>query len=268
MTMELTLPPHKHYHYFSDLFRTKELIPYEQWCKIDYAGTWEYPELDKQRFERLLLKNVDYIADSKVLDLGCHIGYSSYIAKWLGARSVHGINSRDLPLEIANYAFQQLQQSNFTFTQGDIEDLSFLKTACEHADTVILGLVLEHLRNPYAVIDTISKSNVGKILIESTVYSDEGEPGLKYYMQSTESPFTVWDANAPQAIGSVPNVAWLESILYYMGWKIEMHQVDRCFNSNWFSMPNARKFPPFTYKSLTIVGRKFKETDIEYTFED
>jgi len=252
--MKLALPPAAHYEYFSHLFHSETLIPFDEYRPSENCS---YPEFDFKRFETLFLTDPSYYQDCNVLDLGCHTGYFSYVAKYLGARSVYGVNAREYPLEIANYAYKQLEQDNYKFDQADIEDLEYLKSVCVGKDTVIMTLILEHLRNPYAILEIISNSNIKNLILESAVFSDIGEPAVQYYKQTTESAFTVFDSNKKEAIGSLPNVAWFDMILYHMGWKIEFHTIEHAFNKNWFSVSGLEKFPPRTYKSLTVLCKKF-----------
>ena len=261
--MSLTLPPASHYEYFSHLFHGEKLIPFAEYQPSENCA---YPKFDQDRFDTLFLTDPSYYQDCNVLDLGCHTGYFSYVAKYLGARSIHGINARLGPLEVASYAYEQLGQTDYSFDQHNIEDLTLLKESCSGKDTVMMTLILEHLRNPYAILDTITKTGVKNLIIESTVYSDEGPAGLQYYRQSTESAFTVHDGDKKEAIGALPNVAWFELVLYHLGWKIEFHDVTHGFNKNWFSVPNLEKFPPMTYKSLTILCRKF-DNDSKNNYE-
>lgn len=262
--MSLVLPPSAHYQYFSHLFHNENLIPYDQYQSLQ---DWDYPTLDRTRFERLFLTDVSYVKDCRILDLGCHVGYLSYIAKKLGAKSIHGINARKFPIDVANFAYQQLGMTDYTFEQGNIEDLKFLEKICKDKDTLIFTQVLEHLRNPYAIIETITKSDIKNLIFESTIFSDEGTPALHYYSQTTESPFTVFDGDLKTAIGCCPNLAWLEMILYFFGWCIEFHVVERQFNKNWFAVQNLKNFPPQSYKSVTMLCKKFEATSSDKNFE-
>lgn len=262
--MSYQLPPADHYQYFSHLFHAEKMIPYDQYQPM---SDWDYPSLDRTRFERLFLTDISYIKDCRILDLGCHTGYLSYIAKTLGATSIYGVNARQHPLDVANFAYAQLMQSNYIFEQGNIEDLEFLEKICKDKDTLIFTQVLEHLRNPYAIIETISNSDIKNLIFESLIFSDEGEPGIKYYLQTTESPFAVYEGGRKNAIGSCPNLAWLEMILYFFNWRIEFHEVERQFNRNWFADPNLTKFLPQSYKSVTMLCKKFETTALNKTFE-
>lgn len=257
--MNTTLPPPEHFEYFSHLFHSNSLIPFDKYIPLANS---KYSDSDKHKFEKLFLTNPTYFQNLRILDLGCHCGYLSYISKYLGATSVHGINARSFPLDVANYAFSQLNISNYKFEQGDIEDLEFLKEVCKNKDTLILSQTLEHLRNPYAILEIISKSNIKNIILLSAVFSDEGEPAVKYYRQSVESNFTVYEKNKQSSIGSVPNVPWFDMVLYHLGWQIEHHSVDRVFNNNWFATPNLTKFVPFTFKELFVLCKKFNNDDI------
>lgn len=262
--MNRTLPPASHYEYFSHLFHGNNLIPFAEFRP---SPGWDYPENDRKRFETLFLTDPSYYQDCRTLDLGCHTGYFSYVAKYLGAKSVHGVNARTYPLEVANFAYNELAQTDYKFDQGNIEDFDFLKSVCKDKDTLILTLVLEHLRNPYAIMEIISNSNIKNLILESAVFSDEGEPALKYYKQSTESAFTVFDGDKTESFGCVPNVAWFNNILYHFGWKIEYHTVEHTFNKNWFAQPDLTKFPPMTYKTLTMLCKKFSKIETNNNYE-
>lgn len=261
----LNLPPPEHFEYFSHLFHGQNLIPQSEYTPSENCN---YPELEYKRFEKMFLTDPSYYQNCRVLDLGCHTGYLSYIAKYLGAKSIHGINARLFPLEVGRYAFSQLGIDNYIFDQGNIEDLNFLKSVCKDKDTLILTQTLEHLRNPYAILEIISNSDIKNIILESAVFSDEGDPVVKYYKQSSDSAFTVFDNDRTEAVGAIPNVPWFDMVLYHLGWKIDYHTIEHTFNKNWFAIPNLTKFTPQTHKSLTIMCKKFNSNTGPDNFEN
>ncbi len=254
----MNLPDKNYYQYFSHLFDSESRIPFKEYV----ADTnWDYSESDLIRYNRIFLNEYtqNYIKDQNVLDLGCHVGYFSYISKHLGANSVHGINIRKEPIDIANYVFAELAQDNYLFEIGNIEDNIFLSKVCDNKDTVILTLVLEHLRNPYVFLETITNSSVKNLIFESSIYSDSGAPGLQYYRQTTANPYTVYDGNKSLAIGCVPNMSWIDMILYSLGWKIERYEVYYDFNKNWFGTKglDLQMENPILRKVVMINATKF-----------
>lgn len=258
------LPPSEHYQYFSHLFHSKTLTPY---TKYEADAQWRYPDYDQYRFSMLFEVTDQYVKDQAILDLGCHTGFLSYIAKLKGAKSVHGVNAREFPIAVANYAFSQLNQTDYKFEVGDIENLDYLKQICENKDTVILTGVLEHLRNPYALLDVISNSSVKHLIFESYVFSESGEPALQYYKQSTNSDFTVYEKNKPVALGCTPNTRWIETVLYHLGWRIEQYDIVTKFDKNWFAIPNLTEFTPFTGKMALILATKFENSQTKENWE-
>lgn len=254
-----SLPPQEVFQYFAHLFHGQELIPYSEYQPM---ADWDYPTVEKTRFEKLLLTDNSYLNDRRVLDLGCHTGFLSYISLDQGAKFVEGLNVRQEPIDIGNYAFKSLgvDQSKFKFTLGSIEDLDCLKKACEDKDTVILVGVLEHLQNPYAIIDTITRSNVTHLIFETTVFDDNcwTPPGLRYNLQNVSSAFSAFADNNTKAWAAVPNLTWVESILYHMGWQIEFYDLSHVFNKEWFAVPDLKDtFTPGTHKKVSILAKKF-----------
>lgn len=252
--MSAAIPSAIYYQYFSHMFHGEKLIPFAEYQP---DTTWDYPPEDRTRFETLFLTDLSYIKDCRILDLGCHTGYFSYVMKHLGAQSVHGINARQGPLDIANYAFSQLEQTDYKFEQGNIEDLDFLSRVCKDKDTVFLGLTLEHLRNPYAIIETISNSGVKNFIIESTITSDEGRPTVTYFLQTCESAFTAHDKDRKIAFGSCPNLSWFETVLYFFDWHIQREDVYRRYNPNWFATPDlVNVMPKLEDLGFALIGPK------------
>jgi Methyltransferase domain len=261
----MSLPSPDHYQYVSHMFHSKQMLPYENYTP---APNWDYPELDRARLERVFLTDESYIKDCNVVDLGCHTGYFAYVAKTLGAKSAHGVNARQFPLDVAEYAYSQLGQTDLSFERGNLEDLDFLKRMCAGKDTVLFSGTLEHLRNPYAIIETISNSDAKNLIIESSIFSDEGEPAVKYYTQSTGSAFTVYDNDREIAIGSEPNAAWFDMVLYFFNWRIEYHTITHYFYKNNFAVPSLTKDPPKVRKTVIIHCKKFEDFSGNNHYED
>ena len=253
------LPAPDHYQYFSHLFHGKMMTPWKDYTPM--AG-WNYPEYDQKKFEKLFLKDTKYFEDQKIIDIGCHHGYMGYIAKTLGASSVHGINARQYPLDVANFAFEQLGVSDYLFEQGNIENNEFLKKACSGKDTAIFSETIEHLRNPYLVLETISNSTIKNLVFACNVSIESDTPQLKYYLQNTNSDFTAYDEDKKTSVACYPNLAWLDMILYHLGWKIEHYDVVDNFNKEWFAVPGLETFTPKFFKSAYILATKF-EPDLD-----
>lgn len=261
------LPPSEHFQYFSHIFHANNFIPYDQYEPLP---DWSYTQIDVERFENLFLQDSKYILDKKILDLGCHTGYFSYVAQHLGARSIHAVNAREFPVDVAKYAFEQLKvKKEYHFDVHDIEDLNFLSQACDNSDTVLLAMTMEHLRNPFAILETISKSRAQHLLLESAVVNEESVPMVYYSFQSKESAFTAFDDSERSiAVGSCPNLAWYENMLYWLGWKIEYFKLERTFLPRFFATPGLEKFKPSTKNVLTVLCTKFTDEKHKDNYEN
>lgn len=266
MTTTQFLPSADHYQYFSHLFHSQALITYDQYCPLP---DWQYPQIDLERFQRLFGVKQEYIQHKHVIDLGCHTGYLSYIMQRLGARSTHGVNARAWPLAVADWAFEQLGCRNYCFEQHNIEDLAWLKTALSGKQTLLLAGVLEHLKNPFALLDIITASDVQHLIMECHVAPDLGFPCLKYYFQTTESAFSAYDDDVRRKItvGCTPNLPWLEQMLYHLGWHIQEQSMCHCFSNNWFGTPGLEKFFPKSTEAVFLHCTKFQQVSDTNNFE-
>lgn len=252
------LPDSKYFEYFSSLFHGGKMTPYSE--HIPTEG-WDYPEIERERFEYYFLTDTSYLKNQRVLDLGCHVGYMSYISKHLGAEYVHGVNIRDVPINVANFAFEQLNETNYKFEVGDIENLDYLKLLCKDKDTVILTEVLEHCRNPLPILNTISNTDVKNLIFASAIISDSGPPILEYRLERTQTNFTsAYQGTKEHTLACAPNLSWITTVLYHLDWKIEHFEVVIPFNRNYFSVPNLG-IPPKVIKKVFILARKFDNKD-------
>ena len=261
----MLMPKEKYFEYFSHLYHIQSLVPINNWSP---GADWTISERESYRQNKLFQTDGSYFTDQRVIDLGCHHGYYCYIAKTLGAQSVHGVNARQWPLDVANFAFDQLHQDSYSFKQGNLENNEFLKKELVDKDTVIFTEVLEHLRNPYAIFETITNSDVKNLVFQCSVGTDQTAPIVTYYKQSTQSNFSVYDEDRKVGIGSLPNLSWLTMILYHLGWKIEMLDQSSLFNKDWFGTPNLEKFSPIHGPSVIILAKKFKNDIGKNNFED
>jgi hypothetical protein len=252
------LPDSKYFQYFSHLYHKQSLIPFNEYIPID---NWDYPKEEKFRFEKLFLSDIGlkYIENSNILDLGCHCGYLSFISKHLGAKSVHGVNVREFSIEVANYVFDSLgiEKSQYQFDVGDIENPNLIEKSCQGKDTVILTDVIDHLKNPYGILENITKSKVKNIIFQCALSPDVGYPALQYYKQDPDSNFAGFGS-----VGAYPNTKWLDLIFYDLGWKIEEYTVvPSIFQKDWFAIPNLKKFTPALTDKAFILATKFNKLD-------
>lgn len=246
-----TLPPAEHYFYFNYLHDSAKTIPF-----TEFKVPTDLSYFEQERYEKLYLSHPDYIRGKDMVELGCHVGYASYICKHLGAKSVHGLNARKHSINTANAAFAGLNQTNYRFEVGDLEDNQFLSTACANKNTAIVTAVLEHLRNPYSILNTISNSSIDHLILQSEVLYDSNPPYLKYYAQETSSPWSVYDNNKEVALGCVPNISWFDMILQHLGWQLEDFKVEPYFAKGLVAQSNSLSMHNSFFHIATIFAKK------------
>jgi SAM-dependent methyltransferase len=244
----MQLPPAEDFQYFSHLTNTNQQIPKDQWTPM---SGWDYHEFERRRYEFMFLTDPNYIQGQRCADLGCHSGFMSYMALKLGAASVHGVNARKDPIDMADFIFRELGMANYAFECSDLEKLDNLKSVCDQVDTVILTGVLEHLRNPYAILDTISRSSARRLIFESGITGDLGVPTLEYRQENTASVFATHDGDRSLALCARPNLPWITMTLWHMGWHVEHLKLLDRFDAGWFEMQNTPGATPVPFPRVT-----------------
>jgi SAM-dependent methyltransferase len=248
----LELPDSKIYQYISHLFHGNCLIP---WDAYEPNISWKYPDHDRDRFTRILLDNHQFIAGKKVLDLGCHTGFMLYVAHYLGATKLSGVNIRDHAVDVAKYFFDQLK-IDADFYTNDIENYAMLENLCEQHDTVIMASVLEHLKNHEHILSIISRSKIKYIILEGTLVQDDNlQPRIHYRIEDTAWNFAS-DNRQPRSIAGIPNRRFLETMLYFHNWKIVNMSITPEFNTSWFDTENLANAPFFRHSLMIVAERR------------
>ena len=254
----MNLPPPDHRQYFDSLIFSGVFTPYHEFAPYSEL-TYSLPE--RTKFKLLFETDTSIYKNKRILDLGSHHGFVAYVARYLGAESVHGINIREFSTTVANFAFSQLNQTNYTFETGDIENIPFLERVCKDKDTIMLCEILGGVKNPVSVLSTITDSGIENMMFEGGIYSEYGQPAL-YYLSRDTTNKSMAGIPVHRNMGNVeflavPNLPWLTSMLYYFGWKIEHIEVTHDFLPNWFAAPNQVE-PPRILHNAHIIARKFK----------
>lgn len=118
--------------------------------KIEPCHRWRYEQALK------------YVAGKRVLDLGCGVGYGSFILS-AGAVQVWGL---DDSIESIEFARKHYQRHNIVFLVQNIEDYEMIAIKYK-TDIIVAFEVLEHLDNAMALFQ-LCKLVQPKLVIMST----------------------------------------------------------------------------------------------------
>lgn len=248
------LPPAEQYQYFSHLWQTGQRIP---WRDFQPRPGWQYPEADRLRLAQLFRHADRLVAGRRCVDLGCHTGFLSLIARHLGASSVRAANCRLEPIELGRFAMQELAIRHVEFHELDLERVDHVESLCRGQDTVIMADVLAHTRNPVAVLEALTRSGVSHLLFQSALAPDTGLAQLTYSLQSTQGPYQAWQADRTHALAARPNLLWIETVLYSLGWRVEQHEVDPVVQLDWFATPDLGEHTPRSGRRVTLAATRF-----------
>ena len=98
------LPDKKYYEFAYHMFFNKQFDNLEkQWQSWEPWEIWDYPIQDLNRFDNIIIKNIDKISGKNILDIGCNLGYLSLFCLHAGCNDIQGIDVRKNKLNIANF---------------------------------------------------------------------------------------------------------------------------------------------------------------------
>lgn len=218
------LPDKRWYEFAYHKFFNPE-VEYDGWQPWD---EWDYPERDIIRFKNIIADQRDYIKDKRVLDLACHLGYTTLFCLHNGAKYVTGTNVRQNELDIGNEICSQAGYNNFEFLFSNLYNNQELLELCNNHDTVFFTGVLYHLNNHYPVLETLCNSTAETIIIESKVPMNEYEynckkPLIVWHTEKTHS-YNGWYHDSPTCFVGTPNTAWIVNALESLNMHVTYNQ--------------------------------------------
>lgn len=189
-------------------------VEYDKWKSWD---EWDYPECDVHRFKHIIADQLDYIKNKRVLDIACHLGYTSLFCLHNGASHVTGTNVRQRELDIAKEICTGAGYTNFNFLFSNLYDTNQLQDLCNQHDTILCTGILYLVNNHFQFLEAICTSTAETIIIETKVPTNDyenncEEPLLIWRTRETKSP-DAWYYDKPTAFYGTPNTAWIVEAL-------------------------------------------------------
>ena len=214
--------PHKKYYEFAYHKYFNPEVVYDQWEPWD---EWDYPDRDLLRFKHIIAEQIKYVSNKKVLDLACHLGYTSLFCLHNGAESVTGTNIRDKEIQISNEICTYAGYKNFKFLNSNLYNKKELKKLCNNHDTIYFTGVLYHLNNHFEILETLCQSKARTIIIESKVPMNNYEydcedPLILWDNEDTSKSYNGWYYQEPVAYVGIPNTCWIIEALKNLGMEI------------------------------------------------
>jgi ubiquinone/menaquinone biosynthesis C-methylase UbiE len=218
------LPDKQWYEFAYHKFYNPE-VDYNEWQPWD---EWTYPERDVSRFKNIIADQVQHIEGKRVLDLACHLGYTSLFCLHNGASHVTGTNVRQRELDIGAEICTHAGYTNFEFLYSNLYNTQELLELCNNHDTVFFTGVLYHLNNHYQILETLCSSSAKTIVIESKVPMND-------YEYNCEKPLIIWNTektnshngwyyDQPSAFIGTPNTAWILQALQSLNMNVIYNQ--------------------------------------------
>jgi len=218
------LPDKKYYEFaYYMLFQNKFENIEEEWKKWTPWENWHYPTIDLNRFNIIILQNINKLQNQNVLDIGCNLGYLSLFSLHVGAKHVTGIDVRENKLKIANVICQKAQFTNHQFIKSDINNADSLSKHCENVDTILFSGLLYHISNHYEILRNLSKSKARNIIIENSEtpkFVNDHTPNIDWIQESVHDTMNGWAESNENVLVGRPNQSWINIAMAELGWRL------------------------------------------------
>jgi len=212
------LPNIKYYEYAYHKWFSDNPVEWDSWKPA--SPEWDYPDQDVTRFSKIIGENVDIIKGKRVVDFACHLGYIGLFCLHNQAQFVTGTNVRQNCLNIADEICFRAGYNNYSFVNSNIYDYAKTTELCNNADTAILAGIFYHLHDHYGVIESITRSTVKNIIIETTnIETDKPVVEWRVIKESDVSGFS--GVSVDLHYEGKPSDKWIEDIMHFFKWNLQ-----------------------------------------------
>jgi len=213
------LPDKKFYEFvYHKYFNPK--VQYHSWQPWDQ---WNYPVQDAVRFKHVLLNNRHCVQGHSVVDFGCHLGYMSMIASYLGASQVTGTNVRVRELDLSRELCNLAGCHNVSFVLSNVTDCAAVTNLCNNHDTVLFSGLIYHLNNQIEILQAITNSSAQTVIIDNLEHvsiKDSTDPLMILATDDCTSSEHAYTEHVSQTmIVGYPNQSWIDHTMKYLGWQ-------------------------------------------------
>ena len=138
----------------------------EDWQTSD----WQPDNFQYFLFDTFYEANKRHIEDSKVLDLGCYIGISSYTVMEVGASYVTGIDIQTEAIKFAPIVLEKGGYTNCNFIEGNVDQINMLPA--DH-NVIIASFFLRQILDHYHLFELIKNSDCKTLILWDSLDNEE-----------------------------------------------------------------------------------------------
>ncbi len=178
---------------------------------------------DVVRYRTIILDNLEYIVNKKIVDFSALTGHLSFICLHNKASSVVATEIRSVLVDIIRLAadYKKYTQNQFKVIQSDIHDYAVNKEICTGADTVLLCGIMYHVHDHVAILESIADALPQCIIIETlndTSISYMHRPMISWKTENTNSLFTAARNSKDVTLVGFPNPVWFDLAMNSLGY--------------------------------------------------
>jgi predicted nicotinamide N-methyase len=214
--MDSRFPDKRWFEYSWAKKNNPELI-YDQWQPWD---EWTYSQADQERFAKIILDNIDMIAEKKVFDVGTLVGTLALFCLYNKSSHVTSIDVRTENLDIAREGCDLAGFSNVDFILCDLYDSEKLLAMIGDSETILLSGVFYHVNNHYQLIEQLSSSQAQNLILE-TVINDSTNSTVEWFLEDSTDHRAGADGTRKTVLAGCPSKRYCTDLLKYHGWTIK-----------------------------------------------
>jgi hypothetical protein len=205
------------------------------WYKTiqDSMKQYDYPNIDDQcidRFEKIILDNLEYITNKHIIDFSAYLGHLSFICAKNKSISVKATDIRKENISIINKSIEKFSVGNITAELADIHDYTNNTLMCSEVDTVLLCGIMYHVHDHYCILESITNASPQCIIIEvvenKSIMAVDA-PLIYWTTENTEDVLAGWYNEEQTILVGYPNTAWFVLACQQLGYhRISTKQYD------------------------------------------
>lgn len=185
---------------------------WNQWLD-EFEKFYEWPADLAEKFQKVIVKNYQYIKDRRVADLACNLGYFTLGCSAIGARSVIGLEVRQPYLDVFNRVQKHSPYTNTHVINVNIENINELIRNLIGIETILYSGHFYHTSNNFDIISALTNSQANCIIIESiSAQNSHGTEStldeLNGYIDENTTCIDIYAPTLEETVEMFKNLQW------------------------------------------------------------
>ena len=211
---------------------------WDHWIN-DFENAYSWPIDLAEKTIKVIGENKKHITNKNVIDLACNLGYFVFSCSSIGAKTVLGLEVRQLYIDTFDKVKAHWPNKNISMLNANIENISELTSHLVDIDTILYTGHLYHTVNQIPILTAFTISSATCMIIESV---DSTITTSKEFKEPSDDPLNGYINETSKLVPArALTIDETKKILESLGWIVTNENFIYNYNPNRFVITAIKK---------------------------